>query len=135
MGDFILLEGDCAKFERLLAERFPEVAARIDDIERGILHLEMEVLARATLQAIDAGDVPQFQSHLNFIDELLSSSGAGELENAIYVSYLESVFLGQEDERYKQARRMLSPRLEAALSELEEHWRKIAESANQRPSA
>jgi hypothetical protein len=118
-----LKDGD--DFERLLAERFPAIAAEIDDVERGLLHLEMAVLARATCRAVDRGDSQQVEDHICFVDELLSDAGP-DLENAIYVSYLENVFLGSEDPRYLMARTMLSSRLQTALTELEEHWKKIA---------
>jgi hypothetical protein len=47
---------DHVEFLRRLQERFPEVAAEIDDIERGLLHLEMAVFARATSVAVEARD-------------------------------------------------------------------------------
>ena len=127
MAELIRASGlkDRDDFERLLAERFPAIAAAIDDVERGLLHLEMAVLARATCRAVDLGDSPQFQDHIRFVDELLSDAGP-DLENAIYISYLENVFLGSEDPRYLIARAMLSNRLQTALTELEEHWKKIA---------
>jgi hypothetical protein len=113
-------------FERLLAERFPAIAAEIGDVERGLLHLEMAVLARATCRAVDLGDLRQVQAHIGFVDELFSDAGP-DLENAVYVSYLENVFIRAEDRRYTLARTMLSNRLQTALTKLEEHWRKIAE--------
>lgn len=133
MGDFIQARGlkDRCDFERLLAERFPDIAAEIDDIERGLLHLEMAVLARATCKAIQNGDSAQAQAHLAFVDELMSGAGP-DLENAVYVSYLENVFLGSEDPRFVSARGILSKRLHDALIELEEHWKNIAESAAKR---
>lgn len=112
-------------FGGLLAERFPAVAAEIDDFERGLLHLEMAVLARATSRAIDLGDLQQVQAHVGFVDELFSDGGPA-LRNAVYVSYLENVFLGSEGPRYVLVRPMLSERLQTALSELEEHWKNIA---------
>lgn len=128
MGEVIRTNGlkDRGGFERLLAERFPVIAAEIDDVERGLLHLEMAVLARATCRAIDIGDLHQVQAHIDFVDELLSDAGP-DLENAIYVSYLENVFLGSKDARYTSARALLSNGLHTALSKLEEHWKKIAE--------
>ncbi len=126
MADFIRVGGlkNRDDFERLLAERFPSIAAEIDDAERGLLHLEMAALARATCKAIDSGDVQQVQKYLCFTDELLSDAGP-DLENAVHVSYLENVFLGSNDARYLSARTMLSERLLRALRELEEHWQKI----------
>ena len=127
MADFIRVDGlkNRDDFERLLAERFPAIAAEIDDAEHGLLHLEMAVLARATRKSIESDDVQQAAEHLRFVDELLSNAGP-DLENAVYVSYLENVFLGSADERYLSARKMLSERLRDALMELEEHWRKVA---------
>ena len=129
MGDLIRRAGDLkdrSDFERLLSERFPSIAAEVNDVERGLLHLEMAVLARATCRAVDVGDSHQIQAHIGFVDELLSDAGP-DLENAIYVSYLENVFLSSKDPRYMSARAMLSKRLETALAKLEEHWKKIAE--------
>jgi hypothetical protein len=117
---------DRSDFERLLAERFPAIAAEIDDVEHGLLHLEMAVLARATCRAVEVSDSHQVQAHIRFVDELLSDAGP-DLENAVYVSYLQNVFLGSEDPRYMSARAMLSERLQTALTELEEHWKKVAE--------
>ncbi len=109
-------------FEHLLAERFPEIAAEIDGLERDSLHLEMALFARATREAIDSGDFEKTKLHLEFIDELLSGAGP-DLENAIYVSYLEDVFLSSADKNYVTARRMLSDRLETVLAELGDDWR------------
>jgi hypothetical protein len=128
MCDFVRVGGFKGRedFERVLAERFPSISADINDVERDLLHLEMAVFARATCKAIESDDLKQVQEHLNFADELLADSGP-ELENAVYVSYLENVFLGADDPRYQSVREMLSQRLKNALSELEAHWKKIGE--------
>jgi hypothetical protein len=129
MGELILASGvkDRNYFERLLAERFPAVAAEIDEFERSELHCEMAVLARATCRAVEPGDSHEVEAHLRFVDEAFSDAGS-DLENAVYVSYLENVFLWSEDTRYVSARSMLSKRLQIALTELEDHWEKLAES-------
>jgi hypothetical protein len=43
MSDFVLQEGaeGQRRFEGLLANRFPEIAGQISEVERGLLHLEM----------------------------------------------------------------------------------------------
>lgn len=126
MAELIRVGGlkDRGDFERMLGEQFPAVAAEIDDCERGLLHLEMAVLARATCRAIDTGDLHEVQAQIRFVDELFSEAGP-DLENAVYVSYLENVFLGSDNLRYVSAREMLSKRLQTALADLEEHWKKI----------
>lgn len=134
MGDFIHRDADQEgrrRFEELLARRFPRISAQIDEIERGLLHLEMAAFARATCAAIDNGDLQEVTAHLAFVDELFQDA---DLENAIYVSYLENVFVGRDEERYRSARSALSGRLQAALVNLEEHWKKIAEWSRKRSS-
>ena len=107
MTDFV--HGDGAEgqrhFEELLTHCFPGIAGEINEIERGLLHLEMAAFARATCAAIDNKDFKEVGAHLEFIDELFYDA-APDLENAIYVSYLENVFLGHDDERYRSARRL-----------------------------
>jgi hypothetical protein len=113
-------------FVRLLSVRFPEVAAEIGDTERGLLHLEMAALARATCPAIDVSDFERVQDHFGFVDELLSDADPA-LANAVYVSYLENVFLGQTDPRFVLAQTMLSQCLQTALTDLKEDFERIAE--------
>jgi hypothetical protein len=118
---------DCSDFHRLLAVRFPEIISEIDEVEQGLLHLEMAALARATSRSIEIGDLPQVHKHIGFVDELLLNGGS-DIQNAVYVSYLENVFIGSDDPRYLRARTMLTNGLERALSELEEHWNTIAKT-------
>ena len=135
MGDFVLHDGaeGQRRFEQLLANRFPEIAGQISEFERGLLHLEMGAFARATCLAIDRGDFNEVAVHLAFIDELFGDAPP-DLENAIYVSYLENVFLGRDDERYRSVRSTLSDRLQTALGDLEADWKKIAEFNRKRSS-
>ena len=128
MADFIHREDaeGQQRFEELLTNRFPAISAQIGEVERGLLHLEMGVFARATCAAIDNRNLQEVVAHLVFVDELFHDAPR-TLENAIYVSYLENVFLGRDDERYRSARSGLSGRLAAALVSLEEHWKNIAE--------
>jgi hypothetical protein len=135
MSDFVLQDGaeGQRRFEELLANRFPEIAGQISEVERGLLHLEMAAFARATCAAIDREDFSAVAVHFAFIDELFRDA-APDLENAIYVSYLENVILGRDDERYRSARSALSGRLQAALVDLEAHWKKVAEFSQKRSS-
>src|SRR5437764_9373341 len=81
---------DRDRFVVLLTERFPEVAAAIDDCSQGLLHLEMATLARATQAAIDGQDRDTVRRHFQFIDEVFRQA-APEVENAVNVSYLENL--------------------------------------------
>jgi hypothetical protein len=115
---------DHATFIAMLTEQFPEVAADMDECSAGLLHPEMGTLARAAQAAISAEDVPLVRKHFQFIDEVYRRS-TPEVENAVNVSYLESIgFDGRHANRIK-ARELLSPQLQTALRELEEYLAQI----------
>ena len=126
MVDFIRPQGlsDQRSFEQQLAARFPAIAAEVDDHERGLLHGEMAVLTRATCCAIENGCGDEVRAHFAFVDEMFSNA-APDLENAIYMSYLENVLIRLEDDRYRSARAQLPTKLEAALVEPEAHWQQL----------
>jgi len=91
----------------------------------------LAAFARATCRAIEQ-DVPgEVRTHFEFIDELFSNA-TPDLENAIYVSYLENVFLGRSGDRYRSARGRLSPKLQKALIEMEAHWEQIEKDYRER---
>jgi hypothetical protein len=58
--------------------------------------------------------------------ETVLSSAAADVENAVYVSYLENVFLWDERPAFSDARKKLPPRLARGLFELEEHFAMLA---------
>jgi hypothetical protein len=119
---------DHAAFDRLVMSELPEVAAELDSDDRALLHMEMAAVARATSRAIQAGDLPATAQHFTLMEEVLARAD-GAVENAVYVSYLENVFLGDERPAFLAARGRLPPRLAKGLVELEEHWEKLARHA------
>ena len=112
---------DHAAFDRLVTTEFPEAAAELDAGDRALLHMEMAAVARNTSRAIDAGDAAEVARHLAIMEAVLTSA-ATDVENAVYVSYLENVFLWDERPAFVAARKNLPPRLARALFELEEHF-------------
>jgi hypothetical protein len=109
---------DRDRFIALLTERFPEVAATIDDCSQGLPHLEMATLARATQAAIDEQDRDVVRRHFEFIDEVFREA-APDVENAANVSYLENLRFEGRKAGPTRARELLTPRLRQALTELE----------------
>lgn len=109
---------DREAFIDMLTERYPAVAADIDDCARGLLHLEMGTLARAVQAAISDEDTAAVGDHFRFIGEVYRRA-TPEVKNAVHVSYLERLsFEGKHGKRIK-AREMLSPELKAGLEGLE----------------
>jgi hypothetical protein len=115
---------DRERFIALLHEQFPEVAAQIDDISDGLLHLEMATFSRATQAAIDAQDNDTVKRHFRFVDEVFQGA-APDVENAVNVSYLENLRFEGRKAGPTQARGLLPPRLHHALVELEGYLTKL----------
>jgi len=115
---------DHQRFIALLTERFPEVAASIDDCSQGLLHLEMATLACATQAAIDGEDKATVLQHFQFIDEVFRDAGP-DVENAVNVSYLENLRFEGCKAAPTKARELLTPRLQQALAELHEYLARI----------
>ena len=107
-----------------LIDRFPEVAADIDDCSHGLLHLEMATLARATQAAIDSQDKAMLGRHFQFIDEVFRDA-APSVANAVNVSYLENLRFEGRKAGPTKARELLPPRLQQALTKLEAYLVKL----------
>jgi hypothetical protein len=119
---------DHAAFDQLVMLELPEVAAELDADDRALLHVEMAAVARATSRAIEAGNFAEVSRHLALMEKVLGSA-ASDVENAVYVSYLENVFLWDERPAFVEARKNLPPRLARGLFELEEHFAMLVSHA------
>jgi hypothetical protein len=109
----------------------PEVSANISDIESGLLHPEMGVVADATRAAIDSREWTTVDVHFRFIDRVFTNGDAA-VRNAVYVSYLENVLLGESASEFNEARTKLPQQLEQALCDLEAHFEIIFHTNNRR---
>jgi hypothetical protein len=105
-------------FVAMLTERYPAIAADIDECVRGLLHMEMAVLAGAAQAAISDEDREAIREHFRFIDEVYRLASP-EVKNAVHVSYLERLSIDGEHGKRIGAREMLSPALQAGLRGLE----------------
>ena len=105
---------------------FPESYQEMEYIEDELLHLDMADFSRTTSNAIRTNNTSLAIAHFDFISQLLQKANP-DLENAIIVSYLENIFIGESDEIYCVARKTLPANLAKALKELEEHFEKLHE--------
>ena len=116
---------DREAFLQALVARLPEIARSITENECGLLHMEMAVVSHATHEAIEAQNWNTLETHFSFISEVLQR-GTEAVQNAVYVSYLENVFLGETKLEFACARAMLPPALAGALAKLEAHFEVLA---------
>jgi hypothetical protein len=114
-------------FLHLLNECLPDVASLISDIESGLLHPEMGVIAGATVRAIESQSWAVVDAHFWFIERIFAN-GDDAIRNAVYVSYLENVLLGESSDEFLKAKFILPPLLSQAFDELEIHFEKLSQA-------
>ncbi|MDQ3754302.1 MAG: hypothetical protein M3371_06170 [Acidobacteriota bacterium] len=113
-----------AKFLELALAEFPSLAEEFAE-EEGLFHLQVAALSRFTQAAIERNDRATLQRCYSLLEEMVKSA-TFEVQNAIYVSFLEN--LNFETSSFgAEARRLLPPALSKMLVELEEHWQQIGE--------
>lgn len=113
-----------SRFAGYLALHLPEVAARIDEADYGVLHLEIAALKAATREAIHRRDWHTVGKHFAFVTTLLEDASA-DLRNAIDVSYLAGLLYGEGSLNYAKARTLLPPVLLRALERIEKHYESL----------
>jgi hypothetical protein len=110
-----------SRFASHLALYFPDAAARIDEEDFGILHLEVGALKQETHGAIAKREWDVVQSHFAFVSEMLAEAG-NELRDALEISYLGSLFYGEMSLNFARARTLLPKSLLASLEKIEDHY-------------
>ncbi len=107
-----------ADFMKQVTLYLPEVAARIEESDFGIVHLEVGAMKLATRDAIVARDLVAVRRYLALIADLFERADA-ELYDAIRISFLEALFLGETSMAHMEARSMLSRPMENVLRQAE----------------
>lgn len=105
-----------ADFIHHVTLHMPEVSARIDEDDFGILHLEMGAMKLATRDAMQRYELFTVRRHFAYISHLFGHANA-ELYDAILVSYLEALFIGETTVAH--VRSLLPANLEEALKKAE----------------
>jgi hypothetical protein len=84
----------------LMREEFPGIDEEVGAVGgAGLLHLEFAALRRRLELAIEAGDNDAALRILGFVEGLLARAIHLDVENAIDVSFVEDLYLGEESWR------------------------------------
>jgi hypothetical protein len=114
---------DRADFLTHLGERFPEVLARIDKYQAGLLHCEVGAFLSTVEEALDSGREWYVEQALRFVHESLGQADP-ELLNALEVSFLEGLALGEHTAERRRILRDRAPRsLLERIREVHEFWK------------
>lgn len=115
---------DKDKFVGLILAEFPQLREEFAE-EEGLLHLQVATFSRFAQAAIERSDLETLKRCYGLLAEALKRA-TFEVENAIYVSFLENLDF-EKSPNSGEARRILPTALAEALAELEEHWRRFGE--------
>lgn len=105
-------------FMKQVLLHLPEVAAFVDEDDFGIVHLEIGAMKLATRDAFARCDFATVRKHLTLIADLFDRAD-GELYDAIRISYLEAIFIGETSAAHIVARGMLPSSMENSLRQAE----------------
>src|SRR5512141_2899752 len=107
-----------ADFLKQVLAHLPEVAAFIDESDFGIVHLEIGAMKLSTRAAFARSDFATVHKHLTLIADLFDRADA-ELYDAIRISYLEAICIGETSAAHIVARGMLPSSMENVLRQAE----------------
>lgn len=110
------------EFIEMLAAEFPDVAGEIRE-EDGLLHLEVAAFRRATERAMDTGRLWTAERHFRFA-ERARREAAPDVENALGVSYVEDLALGEcTPERYRAVKERMPAAMREEMAGIHRSWR------------
>ncbi len=113
---------DRAEFLRRLSVDFPDVIERFGPYSRGLLHCEVADFRQATERAMDQGKHWEVERHFRFVAELMEDADP-ELRNALEVSYLEDLALGEcNPARHKAVKERMPKSLRQILIRHHKQW-------------
>ena len=97
------------EFLHCLIERFPSLKAELADEDyKGLIHLQVSVLARYTNKCLSSGQLDELQKVFDFFHQTIEKVDSAT-ENALYVSFLEHIEMEGTSKNVEQARRFLQP--------------------------
>ncbi len=110
-----------SNFVSQLALCFPEAVARIEEMDFGVLHLEVGALKLESRDAMAKRKWDVLRKHFAFMSEVMEHADS-KLRDAIRVSYLGSLFYGEVSLNHAKARSLLPRNLAIALDAVERHY-------------
>lgn len=120
-----------ADFIHHVTLHLPEVAALIEEEDFGILHLELGAMKLASRAAISRYEFYTLRRHFAFIAYLFEHAGR-ELREAIQISYIEALFIGEQGEAHEYVRAILPDSLKDALKKAERYYQVLEEGSSQK---
>lgn len=111
------------QFLEKLKTQFPDGYSYVDEIDEGLLHCEMSSFRRWVEDELSKSGEWNCERAFKFIEECLKVANP-DLENAIEVSFIEDLALGEHKPKYKKIVKERAPALIKEKMELaHEFWK------------
>jgi hypothetical protein len=108
-----------------LTRQFPDTKNEIDELQDWS-HIKMEVFSRYTNLQVQKRNPKEFMRCLAFQESMIDVM-PDEIENALYVSYIESLLLGQFAVQMKKKVATMPPKFKEKYEEYAVHYYSLGE--------
>ncbi|GAA4429054.1 DUF7674 family protein [Bremerella cremea] len=109
-------------FIQAIEAQFPEVAETFDEIDQGLLHLEVAAFRRCVERAMDEGRGWDVERYCRFVVDALVNAD-DSLDNAIGVSFLEDFALGDfTSQRHEAVHQRMPGSMRDEIVRIDDRW-------------
>jgi hypothetical protein len=108
-----------------LTRQFPATKDEIDELQDWS-HIKMEVFSRYTNLQIQKRNPKEFMRCLEFQESMIDVM-PDDIENALYVSYIETLLLGQFSAQMKKKVATMPPKFKEKYEEYATHYYSLGE--------
>ena len=119
-----------SQFFKELVEVFPELEEDINWYDEDLIHLRLEEFSRYTNKQISSGNEKQLIRCFDFIEKRLSRINL-DLENAINVSFCETLLTENSDEVMAGITKLMYPKLKWYYDEYKKYYEDLSNKSNQ----
>ncbi len=113
-----------------MEKEFPELLEELNWYEDDSCHPKMEVFSRYTNQQIESGNDKELIRCFYFQEQRLGKIDS-ELENAIYVSYCETLLLENEEKVIKEKRELMFKKLKWYYDDYEKYYLELLKKSKE----
>lgn len=116
-------------FESVLIE-FPQLEREMKEWEQDYFHMRMEIFADYTIEQIKSNNIPELTRCFNFIESKIDKINS-DIENALDVSYCESLLLGEVAEEMNKIINIMPTQFKAIYLDYQKYYYNLIEKSNE----
>ncbi|MGY3795820.1 DUF7674 family protein [Aquimarina sp. 433] len=110
-----------------LIKEFPQIKNKILEWEPDVIHMRMEMFADYTMEQIKANDINELKRCFDFQESKIDFIDSN-IENALNVSYCESLLLGDCADEMNRIVEYMPEKLKAEYKEYEKYYIELTKS-------